>query len=124
MSSPRKLAGDVATAAVGIRLARTLYGAWRRMQAEERQRLAAIAERVKENALDLRGASDPEQARRDLHAANEELAEAMIESASADPETDATEVQRLREDLRRELDRISTADISAARLDGSREPRG
>jgi hypothetical protein len=39
----------------------------------------------------------------------------MVESAEADPDVDEIEVRRLREDLRRELERISTAEISAHR---------
>jgi len=109
------MAEHTVTAALGIRLARSLYGRWRLMRVEERERLAQIAERVKENALDLRGSHDPGAAERDLHEANEQLAAAMVESAEADPDIDEIEVRHLREDLRRELERISTADISARR---------
>ena len=117
------MAEHTVTAALGIRLARSLHGRWRVMQAEERQRLAEIAERVKETALDLRGSGDPEAAERDLHEANEQLAAAMVESAEADPEFDEIEVTRLREDLRRELERISTAEIEAHRMKPAKEPR-
>jgi len=110
-----RIAEHTVTAALGIRLARTLYGRWRLMRSEERERLTQIAERVKESALDLRGSGDPRAAERDLHEANEHLAAAIVESAEADPEIDEIEVRRLREDLRRELERISTAEISAYR---------
>jgi len=109
------MAEHTVSAALGIRLARSLYARWRLMRAEERERLAQIAERVKESALDLRGSGDPRAAERDLRDANEQLAVAMVESAEADPDVDEIEVRRLREDLRRELERISTADISAHR---------
>lgn len=126
MGGPKELvriAEHTVTAALGIRLARSLYGRWRVMQAGERARLAEIAERVKENALDLRGAGDRQAAERELHQANEQLAAAMVESAEADPEFDEIEVRRLREDLRRELERISTADIQARRTRPAKEPR-
>ena len=50
---------------------------------------------------------------RDLNAASEQLAAAMIETAEADPELDDVEVEQLRDDLRRELERLATADIKA-----------
>ena len=109
------MAEHTVTAALGIRLARSLYGRWRVMRVDERERLAQIAERVKENALDLRGRANPQEAERDLHEANEQFAAAMLESAEADPDVDEIEVRNLREDLKRELERISTADITARR---------
>jgi hypothetical protein len=118
-----RIAEHTVTAALGIRLARSLYGRWRLMQAEERERLAEIAERVKESALDLRGSGDPQAAERDLHEANEQLMAALLESAEADPSLDEIEVRRLREDLRRELERISSADIEAHRTKPAAEPR-
>ena len=118
------MAEHTVTAALGIRLARSLYGRWRLMRVEERERLAQIAERVKEHALDLRGSDDPRAAERDLHEANEQLAAAMVESAEADPDVDEIEVRHLREDLRRELERISTADISARRINEARDRPG
>lgn len=118
-----RIAEHTVSAALGIRLARSLYGRWRTMRTDERERLAEIAERVKENALDLRGSGDPETAERDLHEANEQLAAAMVESAESDPDFDEIEVTRLREDLRRELERISTADIQAHRAKPAKESR-
>jgi hypothetical protein len=118
MAGPRdlvRIAEHTVTAALGIRLARSLHSRWRVMRDDERERLAEIAARVKENALDLRGSADREAAERDLHAANEQLAGAILESAEADPDIDEIEVRNLREDLRRELERISTADIQAHR---------
>ena len=109
------MAEHTVTAALGIRLARSLHSRWRVMRSDERERLAQIAERVKDSALDLRGSGDPHAAERQLHEANEQLAAAMVESAEGDPEIDEIEVHRLREDLRRELERISTAEIQAHR---------
>lgn len=118
------MAEHTVTAALGIRLARSLYARWRTMRDDERERLAQIAERVKETALDLRGSGDPQAAERQLHEANEQLAAAMVESAEADPEVDEIEVRNLRDDLRRELERISTADIDARRVDEARDRPG
>ena len=127
MASPKdlaRIAEHTVTAALGIRLARSLYGRWRGLQAGERERLAQIADRVKESALDLRGSGDRPAAERTLREANEQLAAAMIESAEADPEVDEIEVSRLRDDLRRELARISTADIEASRTSQAHDRPG
>jgi hypothetical protein len=53
-------------------------------------------------------------------AANETFAAALMETAEADPELDETEVHELREGLRRELERLASADIKAWRT--RREP--
>jgi hypothetical protein len=105
----RKLLG----AALGIRVARALYARWRLLGSANRARLEPLAEDAKRRALELRGAVDPDEA--GLRAANETLAAAMIETAETDPELDPGEVMRLREDLRRELDRLASADIKASR---------
>lgn len=102
---------------LGVRLARTLYGRWRSLGPAARQRLEPLAEETKSRALEARGASDRDAAERDLHAANETLAAALVEDAESDPEMDAIEVGQLREDLRRELERLATADITASRGD-------
>jgi hypothetical protein len=104
-----------AVASLGIRFARNLYGRWRSMRVDERERLAAIAAHVKDTALDTRGSSDRSAAEQRLNEVNERFAAAIIESAEADPEFDEFEVDRLRSDLRRELERIAQADISARR---------
>jgi hypothetical protein len=106
---------------VGIRLTRTLWGRWRSLPAGERERLRDLAESAKEAALEVRGSSDRDSADRDLRTANEHLAAAIVESAESDPEIDAIDVQRLRDDLRRELDRLAQADIHASR---GRAPAG
>ena len=103
------------TAYMGFRVARGLYGRWRRMNAAERARLETLADDVKERALELRGTSDPDRAGRDLHQAGERLADAMVESAHADPEVSDAEVEELRGDLARELERLATAEVSASR---------
>jgi hypothetical protein len=110
-------------ATLGIRFARNLYGRWRSMRSEERERLAAIAAHVKETALDARGADDRQAATERLNEANERFAAAIIESAESDPDYDEIEVTRLRADLRRELERIASADIQA-RTGEARERRG
>ena len=98
---------------MGFRVARGLYGRWRRMSAPERARLEGLADDVKERAMELRGTPDREGAGRDLERASERLAEAMVESADADPEVPDTEVERLRGDLARELERLATGEVVA-----------
>jgi hypothetical protein len=72
--------GAVTTAALGLRVARSLYGRRR----------------------------DRERAGRDPHAAGERLAATPAETAQADPEIGEHEVRELREELRRELERLAT----------------
>jgi hypothetical protein len=102
---------------VGVRVARSLYGRWRQLPRAERERLAPVAEDAKQKALAVRGTAAPERARAeaDLRAANESLADALVGSAEADPEIAPDEVDALREDLRRELERLASADIKASR---------
>ncbi len=110
------IGGAAAGAAIGVRVARTLYGRWRLLPEADRRRIAQIAQDTKDKALDLRGADDRPQAEADLKAANETLAAALIETAEADPEVDAEDVDLLREELRRELERLATADVKASRI--------
>jgi hypothetical protein len=105
-------------AGLAIRIARSLYGRWRLLAPTDRLRLAPLAEEAKRRALELRGSPDPDE--RGLTAANETLAAAMIETAEGDPGLSEIEVSRLREDLRRELERLSSAEISASR--GAADP--
>jgi hypothetical protein len=114
---PAKLliGGAAATAALGVRVARTLYGRWRVMPERERAKIEPMAEDLKRRALDARGTSDPEQAGQDLRAASETFAAALVETAEADPEMDPEEVRELRDELRRELQRLTSADIKASR---------
>ena len=100
---------------LGVRVARAVYARWRVLAPAARERLAPLAEDAKRAALDARGASDPESAQSDLRSASQTLAAAIVESAEADPDVDEVDVRRLREDLRRELDRLSTAEIKASR---------
>ena len=102
--------------ALAIRVARSVYARWRVLAPADRERLAPLAEDAKTRALELRGRADREPAERDLNAASETLAAAIVESAEADPEIGEVEVRRLREDLRRELARLATADVQAARV--------
>lgn len=98
-----------------VRLARTLHNRWLRLAPADRTRLAPLARDARDRALDLRGTANREQAERELKAANESLAAAIVASAEADPEVDETEVQGLRADLKRELDRLARADVEATR---------
>ena len=113
MPEARKLVGD--TVVLGVHVARSLYGRWRRMSGAARQALEPLAEDVKERALDLRGVADPNEAGRELRAANERLVDAMVETAAADPHVSEVEVRELRDELARELERLATAEIQASR---------
>ena len=117
MGDPPKVLveGARAGASLGVKVARSLYGRWRALGPADRQRLAPLAEEAKERALDARGAADTRSAERELAAANESLAAGIVESAEADPEISENEVHRLRDDLRRELDRLAGAEVRVTR---------
>lgn len=100
---------------LGVTVARSLYGRWRRMPATHRAKIERIAEDVKSRALDARGESDQRAAGADLNAASERLAEAMVESAQADPDVTDVEVRDLRADLTRELERLAGGEVKASR---------
>jgi hypothetical protein len=117
------IGGAAAGAAIGVRVARSLYGRWRVLPAADRERIASFAEDAKEKAFSLRGSNDPAQAQADLQAASETLAAALVETAESDPEIGADEVGELREELRRELERLATADIKASRIGQDRTSR-
>jgi hypothetical protein len=118
--SKKLLIGGAATAALGIRVARSLHARWRALPEAHRRRIEPLADDLKARALDLRGTADRERAREDLKAANENFAAALVETAEADPEIGSDEVHALREELRRELERLATADVKASR--SRREP--
>ena len=82
---------------VGVRIARMLYRRWEALAPPEQAPLAPLAHDVKQRALDVRGAVDDGQAERELERASTQLAEAL----------GADEVEALRQELRRELDRMS-----------------
>src|SRR5215218_3728187 len=107
------IGGAAATTAIGIRVARSLYARWRILPDADRRRIEPLAEDLKDQALAVRGAPDRERAEANLFAANETFAAALVETA--DPELGAVEVHELREDLRRELERLARADIKAWR---------
>lgn len=109
------IGGTAAAAALGVRVARSLYGRWRVLPEGDRARIEPLAEDLKQRALEVRGAPDRERAGQDLRAANETFAAALVETAEADPDMGAEEVRELREELRRELDRLANADIKASR---------
>jgi len=114
MPSAKVVIGGAGAAALGVRVARGLYGRWRTLPAAHRNRIESLAEDAKARALEVRGAADQEAAGRDLRAAAESLAAALIETAESDPEVEEVDVRALREDLRRELERLATADITAS----------
>src|SRR5215213_2112269 len=107
MRSTKLVIGGAAAGAIGVRVARSLYGHWRLLPAADRDRIAAFAEDTKQKALSLRGAHDRVQAEADLRESSETLAAALVESAESDPELGAEDVQQLRDDLRRELERLA-----------------
>jgi hypothetical protein len=108
-----------------VRVARTLYWRWRLLPEADRRRIEPLAEDLKRRALAARGAHDARRAGEDLRAASETFAAALVETAEADPEIGPDEVQELREDLRRELKRLATAEIKASRTRrGSASPPG
>jgi len=99
---------------LGVHVARALHDRWRRLSARERARLEPLAGEVRERALDLRGEPNTNTAQRDLHVANERLADALIGTAEADPKVSEEEVWRLRDDLSRELARLADGEIQAS----------
>ena len=117
MPSSKLVLGGAGAAALGVRLARTLHARWRSLPPAERAKIEPLAERAKKSALELRGSDAAARpgAERELQTANEHLAAALIESAEVDPELDDVDVRELREDLRRELSRLASADIKASR---------
>ena len=107
--------GARAGASLGVKVARSLYGRWRTLGPADRERLAPLAEEAKERAMEARGAADARRAERELAAANENLAAGIVESAETDPELSEIEVRRLRDDLRRELDRLASGEVRVSR---------
>jgi hypothetical protein len=108
MPSAKLVIGSAAaTAALGVRVSRSLYGRWHLLPEQDRRRIEGLAEDLKHKALELRGARDTERAGKDLRVANETLAAALVETAHANPEISDSEVRELREDLRRELERLA-----------------
>lgn len=95
-----------------------LHYRWRKLAPGDQERLGGLAGTVKQRALDLRGASDPDGARRELDGSNRELADAIVDCAEADPGLDEIEVHRLRSDLARELDRLASGEVRAQAGDG------
>ena len=115
MASAKLLISGAGAAALTVRVTRSLYARWNTLPAAERARIEPVAERAKQSALDLRGATDRELAGVEARAAGATLAAALVESAASDPELDESEVALLREDLARELARLADADIKASR---------
>ena len=115
MAKTKLVIGGAAASAIGVRVARSLYGRWRLLPEADRQRIAAFAEDTKEKALSLRGSSDRARAEEDLRASSETLAAALVETAECDPELAADDVRQLREDLRLELQRLAAGDLDDRR---------
>src|SRR5687768_18612232 len=109
MPSTKLVIGGAAAGAIGVRVARSVYGRWRLLRPADRERIASCAEDTKEKALSLRGSADRDRAEADLRASTETLAAALVETAESDPELAPYDVQQLREDLRRELERLGRA---------------
>jgi hypothetical protein len=105
MSPVRGLSG----ALVVIKVAHGLYRRWEGLGPQDRERLGGLAERAKSAALELRGRTDRAAAEAELTKANEELAGAIADAAASDPEATTTEIEALRADLRRELERVENA---------------
>ena len=115
LHSARRALRQGAASSLAVRVARAIHARWWRLATAERRRLEPLADDVRERALDLRGAADPSAAARDLRAANEKLADAMVRSAEEDPSLDELEVRRLRYELSRELERLAGAEVEARR---------
>lgn len=101
--------------ALPVRVARSLWSRWRRLGSPARERIGPLADEVRDRALELRGSDHPERDGRDLDAASERLAGAMVDAAEADPEVSPDDVDRLRDELSRELDRVARGDVKAYR---------
>jgi hypothetical protein len=107
--------GSAAASAIGVRVARSLYSRWRLLPEADRERIAAFAEDTKEKALSLRGSNDPHRAEEDLRSSTETLAAALVETAESDPELEPGDVEELREELRRELQRLAASSAAGRR---------
>ena len=115
MTHPIHSAPDAGSSPPGlpVRVARSLWARWRRLAAADRERIEPLADVVKDQALKLRGSSDPERAGHDLGVASGQLADAMVDAAEADPQLSEADVRHLRDELARELERVADADIAA-----------
>ena len=101
-------------ARICVRVAKALHR-WRSLGRPPASASAPLAEDEAPPSMPG-GAGDSEEGRRARSPpASQVLAAAIVEDAEADPELDDVEVHRLREDLRRELDRLSSAEIKASR---------
>jgi len=123
MPSGKLIVGGAGAATVlGIRVARSLHGRWRLLPEPQRRAIELLAQDLRTKALDLRGASDPRRAEEELRASNEGFATALVETAEADPEVGEREVRELRGELQRELARLASGDVAAARGPAKRRP--
>lgn len=106
---------DGGSGALPVRVARSLWSRWRRLASPAREEMGSLADEVRDRALELRGSGDPEGDGRSLDAASERLAGAMVDAAEADPEVSPQDVDRLRNELSRELDRVARGEVTAYR---------
>lgn len=102
-SAPQDTVGTL----VLVKVARSLYRRWETLAPAERRRLSGLAERVKQQAFDVRGSDDRDGAAGELERSSLELASALGDSAAADPAADPAEVEQLRVELARELGRLA-----------------
>ena len=92
MASAKLLIGGAGAAALTVRVTRSLYARWNVLPAAERARIEPVAERAKQSALDLRGASTASAPERRPARGGAALAAALLEAAAVDPELDEGEV--------------------------------
>jgi hypothetical protein len=124
MASRKLILGGAGAAALSVRVARALNARWRVLPRRDRARIEPLARAAKERALEIRGEPDYADAAASLRAANESLAAALVETAESDPDVTAAEVAELKGDLRRELERLASADVKASRTGLSTPPQG
>jgi hypothetical protein len=124
MASRKLILGGAGAAALSVRVARALNARWRQLPRRDRARIEPLARAAKERALDVRGEPDYAGAAASLRAANESLAAALVETAESNPDVSAAEVAELKGDLRRELERLASADVKASRTGLSAPPQG
>ena len=116
MPSAKLLIGGAGAAALGVRVARSLYGRWRLLPAADRQRHRSRSPRTPRRTRSTCAARPTAAAGRGATCARptRRSPRRWSRRAEADPEIDARRSSALREDLRRELERLAGADIKAS----------
>jgi hypothetical protein len=109
-------AGRLAEGGIGtllaLKVAHSVYRRWERLSETERGRLGALADEVKQRALDLRGRLDRHAAAEELDHASDNLAAAL--AAGGDVALGRDEIESLRRALASELERTSAERRRAA----------